>query len=103
MTTFLSEEDSLEGYYDEETLNVVGSDVLAKACVDDCFDYALKLRTGDVIRFTGAWVVSPDWVHLKLYPPNEQPLKDRLPFRADRGIDVRIADIVWVMDAPEGS
>jgi hypothetical protein len=82
---------------------MLGSRALAKACVDDCFDYALKLRTGEVIRFSGARVISPGWVHLKIAEVEFQPDEQALPFRADRGVDVRIADIVWVMDAPEGS
>jgi hypothetical protein len=32
-----------------------------------------------------------------------QPVGSNLPYPADRGVDVRIADIVWAMDAPEGS
>jgi hypothetical protein len=82
---------------------ILGSSALEKACLDDCFDYALKLRTGEVIRFTGAKVISPGWIHLEVMPKQCQPAKNGLPFMADRGVDVRIADIVWVMDAPEGS
>ncbi len=90
--------------YDHEKLSriLVGSDALAKACGDE-FDYALKLRTGEVIRFTGARVISSGWIHLDVMRHMHQPEKNRLPYKADRGIDVRIADIVWVMDAPEGS
>ena len=84
-------------------LMLVGSYALAKACQDDFFDYALKLRTGEVIRFTGASMISPGWIHLDVMPRRCQPEENRLPFLADRGVDVRIADIVWVMDAPEGS
>lgn len=80
-----------------------GSSALAKACLDNFFDYALKLRTGEVIRFTGAKMISPGWIHLDVMPKQCQPTNNGLPFPADRGVDVRIADIVWVMDAPEGS
>ncbi len=83
-------------------LAILGSHALAKACQDP-FDYALKLRTGEVIRFHSAEVYRPGWVHLGVFDPDQQPDKDRLPFKADRGVDVRIDDIVWVMDAPEGS
>ena len=82
---------------------MLGSYALAKACQDDSFDYALKLRSGEVIRFVGAYVLSPEWIHLFVMPKRCQPENNRLPFLADRGVDVRIADIVWVMDAPEGS
>ena len=33
---------------------ILGSYALTKACLDDSFDYALKLRTGEVIRFHGS-------------------------------------------------
>lgn len=80
-----------------------GSSALAKACMDDCFDYALKLRSGEVIRFTGARLISPGWIHLDVSDKEFQPKINRLPYKADRGVDVRISDIVWVMDAPQGS
>lgn len=81
---------------------MLGSVALAKACVDQ-FDYALKLRSGEVIRFREAKIIRAGWVHLDVCEPDAQPLINRLPFKADRGIDVRISEIVWVMDAPEGS
>jgi hypothetical protein len=89
--------------FEELATTMLGSSALAKACVDNGFDYALKLRTGEVIRFTGAKVISPGWIHLDATPLYGRPEDNGLPFPADRGIDVRIADIVWVMDAPEGS
>ena len=78
-----------------------GSHALAKACYDP-FDYALKLRTGEVIRFESARLISPEWIHIELRP-EDQIVEKRVPYIADRGIDIRIADIVWVMDAPMGS
>ena len=103
MTTNPSENSWSDEDCDEKTVALLGSYALAKACQDDCFDYALKLRTGEVIRFTGARVISPEWIHLDVMLMRYQPDQDGLPYKADRGIDVRIADIVWVMDAPEGS
>jgi len=82
---------------------VVGSNALAKACIDNCFDYAVKLRTGEVIRFTGAEIISNEWIHLTLDSCLKQKTDYMVAYSAERGIDVRIADIVWVMDAPEGS
>jgi hypothetical protein len=82
---------------------ILGSKALLKACHDSPFDYALKLRTGEVIRFCGATIINAEWIHLEVYAMDEQPERNCLPFPADRGIDVRIGDIVWVMDAPEGS
>jgi hypothetical protein len=82
---------------------ILGSHALAKACSDP-FDYALKLRTGEVIRFVEARIISSGWIHLDVMPPDDcQPVGSNLPYPADRGVDVRIADIVWAMDAPEGS
>lgn len=81
---------------------ITGSDALAKAC-QDTFDYAMKLRTGEVIRFYCAEILNDEWVTLDLYPIDEQPDSNRIAYPAKRGMDVRISDIVWVMDAPEGS
>lgn len=81
----------------------LGSQALAKACLDDQFDYALRIRTGEVIRFVGAKVLNSEWITVELRPMEEQPEHHRIAFKADRGMDIRIADIVWVMDAPEGS
>jgi len=77
-----------------------GSKALAKACQDP-FDYALRLRTGEVVLFTEAWLLNKEWVRLEVKPT--QPPRQSLPYPAPRGIDVRLSDIVWVMDAPEGS
>lgn len=82
---------------------LTGSPALAKACVDTCFQYALKLRTGDVIEFSGARIINPRWIHLEVQPMNWRSKHCNLSYLADRGVNVRIADIVWVMDAPEGS
>ena len=82
---------------------IVGSNALAKACTDCSFDYAVRLRTGDVIRFIGAEIINNEWIHLDLGDWLDQPTSNKLAYPAKRGIDVRIADIVWVMDAPEGS
>lgn len=71
---------------------------LAKACQDDNFEYALQLRTGQVIRFTGA-SISGEFAHLTAYGGNFP----ELPYPCPRGIDVRISDIVWCADAPTGS
>lgn len=81
---------------------IVGSEALTKACYDP-FDYALKLRTGEVIAFTEAKVINSEWIHIEVQPRDNQPFHNRLPFPAIRGMDIRLADIVWVMDAPSGS
>ncbi len=81
---------------------VTGSAALAKACQDE-FDYALRLRTGEVIYFSSAEVIGSGWVNIILKPMDEQPKQNRVAYPADRGMDIRISDIVWVMDAPNGS
>ena len=81
---------------------LVGSAALAKACFDE-FDYAMKLSTGEVIDFSSAKVLNKEWVHLVIKPMKDQPKVNRIVYPAERGMDVRLADIVWVMDAPQGS
>jgi len=96
-------DDTIHFDYAKLTEKLLGSHALAKACHDNGFDYALKLRTGEVIRFLGAEILTPEWIRLEVARPRCQPEDNHLPYKADRGVDVRIADIVWVMDAPEGS
>lgn len=66
----------------------------------DYFDYALQLRTGEIIRFSQA-AIHGEFVTLELQDNHEQP--NALPYPFPRGVDVRISDIVWCADAPEGS
>lgn len=68
---------------------------LAKACSDE-FDYAMGLKSGDVIRFRSARI-DGDFVHLD----GEEISGLRYP--CPRGVDVRISEIMWCADAPEGS
>lgn len=96
-------EDTIHSECSELTEKMLGSHALAKACCDNYFDYALKLRTGEVIRFVGAEVLTPEWIRLEVASQYAQPEDNALPFKADRGVEVRVSDIVWVMDAPEGS
>jgi len=92
---------------DEEFTWQTSKDVpaaLAKA-IEDEFDYALGLRNGVVIRF-GHAKISEDgaWVHLDTptYTSGSWVMSGvEMPF--ERGLDVRLADVVWVADAPYGS
>ena len=95
-------EDGIENTTVKDYESFVGSAALAKACIDE-FDYALKLRTGEVVYFEFARVLNKEWVHLTLKPREDQPTANRIAYPADRGVDVRLSDIVWVMDAPNGS
>jgi hypothetical protein len=83
----------------------LGSPALVKACLD-YFDYALRLKSGEVIRFTDAEWRGNGWLTLNGVDPDEDfrsPHRQDLPFPAARGVDVRLDDILWVMDAPCGS
>lgn len=94
---------ALDKYDKEEKrlLAILGSPVLAKACMDTEFDYALKLRTGEIIEFDGAKYLNKDWIQIAQKQGGTTERK--LPYPAPRGVNVRISDIVWVMDAPIGS
>lgn len=87
----------------EEDRIALGSHALAKACFDE-FDYALRLRTGEVIRFSFATYLGNGWIHLSVEgceQTDHYPLAfSKLSRGVDRGVDVRLSDIVWVMDAP---
>jgi hypothetical protein len=91
-----------EGRFEElhrdqlRALLICGSRALAKACVDS-FDYALKLNTGEVFRFTDASIMNSEWVHIAGIGDSRET------WGHERGIDIRLSSIVWVMDAPEGS
>jgi hypothetical protein len=74
---------------------------LLKATVDQ-FDYACRLRTGEVIRFEQA-TIQGDFVTLHETRSVGTDDPEDLPYPFPRGLDVRIADIVWCADAPEGS
>jgi hypothetical protein len=87
---------------EKRILRFVKSPALAKSCMDP-FDYACRLRTGEVVFFEGATIVNKEWITLTLKPQESQPKFDCLKYPGPRGIDVRISDIVWVMDAPNGS
>jgi hypothetical protein len=76
---------------------------------EDCFDYALRLSSGEIIRFRSAKIHG---YYVTLYGGTgeydsrslaecEQP--SLMPFIFDRGLDVRVSDIVWCADAPSGS
>lgn len=73
---------------------------LWKACCDS-FDYAIKLRTGEVFRFTDAELIDPEWVLISGLDHYENMFPKEFNF--ERGLQVRLSDIVWVADAPAGS
>lgn len=76
---------------------------LAKAC-GDSFTYAAFIRGIGWVEFGFAVALDADWVELREIgkPPTKKRsgIKD---FTLDRGLCVRVADIVAVADAPYGS
>lgn len=70
---------------------------LAKATVDN-FDYALKTKSGCMFRFSSATAVNDKWVIIEGgYGGNGYQAAH------PRGTYIRLDEIVWVADAPEGS
>jgi hypothetical protein len=64
---------------------------LVKACSDP-FGYRLRLRTGEAIDFSQAKAIDREWVHL-----DADGLRG-IDVVGERGVNVRVADIVWVCD-----
>lgn len=78
---------------------------LLKAAQDP-FTYALRLRTGEVLTFERATIYG-EYATLWGSEPcggGEYGFsREQLRYPCPRGLDVRIADIVWCADAPLGS
>ena len=74
-------------------------EALAKSGSDNPFQYALMLRDGTIIEFEGATPPSAGWILL------HRPKIVNRGYDAclERGIEVRLQEIVWVADAPHGS
>ncbi len=70
--------------------------------ISDPFDYAIGLRTGLVIRFSEARIQG-EWVHLLVAGTNRPVGNGDDTYNWERGIDVRLTEIVWCADAPIGS
>lgn len=80
---------------------------LIKATADHPFDYALRLRSGELIYFTGAKIIG-SFARLTVSSQEDFPGKNRkstgLPAHAfPNGIEVFIGEIVWCTDAPDGT
>lgn len=72
---------------------------LLKAAVDP-FDYAMRLCTGEIIRFE-TLTIRGDYVFLSLKHIRE--FHPAPPYPLDRGLHISIRSIVWIADAPCGS
>ena len=71
---------------------------LAKACWDKAFDYQIGLRDGTVVRFMGASVLDGGWVSI-----HGITMIARIHVQGreyERGVDVRLSDIMWASDGP---
>ena len=83
------------------------SHLIKAAC--DPFDYAAHVRGLGIVEFVSAREDSPGWVFLmRRRPPRSThsttaKTARALPYLFDRGVCVRLADIAWVADAPNGS
>lgn len=75
------------------------SPVLNKALIDH-FSYAVKLRTGEVLTFSEASYGGGEWIHLQ---EPDTHVVGGISVNTARGVDVRLSDIVWAVDAPGGS
>ena len=79
---------------------------LTKAFYDH-FEYVLKLRSGEIIYFSDARKLRDGWIELTLSTMRDtyrgKVVESSLPFPAERGIDVRLSEILWCADAPFGS
>ncbi len=71
--------------------------------LDDPFTYALQHRTLGLIEFFAASIGGGGWIHLDGdnltihgYKRWESNALHGLPF--ERGIDIRLSDIIWVCD-----
>ena len=77
---------------------------LLKSTVDP-FDYAMRLSSGEIIYYDEC-SINGDWVSIRR-PIQKGPDVNSVqgpklpPF--ERGVDIRLDDIVWVADAPYGS
>ena len=69
----------------------------------DPFDYAVGLRSGEVLFVHEATIVGLGWVHLTVSGWHADSDKGFHDLPLERGIDVRASEIAWVADAPFGS
>lgn len=105
--------DEMMGFYDGDAPSWA---VLAEVCAacarhipesllkatHDEFDYAIGLRTGDVFRFRRA-TLAGDFVHLDDVVEWDYIDSADSAYTLDRGVDIRLSDVVWCADAPRGS
>jgi hypothetical protein len=78
---------------------------LAKACFDQPFQYLVVLRNGQRIAFAGAeYAIGSQWITLLPFDGKFEELPACIgPHCCERGIDVKIADIMFAVAAPHGT
>jgi hypothetical protein len=86
---------------EEQRLEKAGWPLFLRKALRDPFDYAACVRGLGIVRFEDVEEAGKGWVRLRGIRWKDQ--SDRLPFPFDRGVEVRLSNIVWVADAPEGS
>ncbi len=93
--------------YDKQKNKLSLPDALIKS-LEDPFDYALGLKDKSVIFFSHAELLSEEWI--KIFLASNQGRSEYfnisgldVKFGLDRGLEIRISEIVWVADAPFGS
>lgn len=87
-----------DAYIDEKMIEWEWPEFLNKAACDH-FDYAIGLSDGSVWRVRFIRPINKDWVHID----GCAFIDGGKPFEFARGVQVRVANIVWIADAPEGS
>ena len=97
------------GYYCPVCLDCYPPALIKATC--DPFDYAVKVRDIGVLEFEHA-SIHGEWA--TIYPHGgtfNRPFHDQryghelqsLPYNMDRGLEIRVNDIIWIADAPNGS
>lgn len=73
---------------------------LGKALCDP-FDYAIGLKNGHVFRLVGGDVsIVGEWLIINGIEEHTVPLKSST---FPRGMQLRLSEVAWIADAPEGS
>ena len=76
---------------------------MLEKCLTDCpFSYAVGLRDGTVLFFHEA-SREGDWIRFEEIEEHNILSIGSRRFNFERGLEVRISDIMWVSDAPYGS
>jgi len=82
----------------ERMSNIYGSEIIGKAICDP-FSYALKLIDGEIIYFHEARPCTEKTIKIFFDQPREY---ENLGF-PERGMEIFVDKILWIVDAPNGS